>query len=220
MKKRKIVLSIFLSLVAVFIILGLLLSPAYVIGAAILLPIYALIIEYGRIVETDEWEKSVNHKAGFYSLIFTIFLQIGVFLKRFFETGNNPEPVYYLLIIFPVVLYYLIVLFQGVFSVKNARMILYVFGGIWILFALLSEGFTIGGLMQSLFGIGFLIVAGVSYGSTIISAFLSFLYAVFLIVFVIVNSKNPENLLILFLTMGLPLIISGTLLLKTEKGGE
>ena len=44
MKKRKVVLSIFLSLAAVFIILGLLLSPAYVIGAAILLPIYALII--------------------------------------------------------------------------------------------------------------------------------------------------------------------------------
>ena len=220
MKKRKVLIIGFTVMAAIFILLGIVVSPAYIAGVAVILPIYALIVDSGKIIESDEWEKRLNWKAGFYSYIFTLILLIAVFVNRFIETGKNPEPVYYLLIIFPTVLYYLIVLFQGVFSVKNARRILYVFGGIWILFAILSEGFTFAGLMQSLFGIGFIAIAGVTYVSSVVSALLSFFYAVFLTLFVIVNSKSPSIALALFSTMGLPLIISGALLLKTYKGGE
>ena len=100
----------------------------------------------------------------------------------------------------------------------SGRIILYIFGGWWILFSILSNGLTLAGIIQSSIGVGFIIPALLSYNFRKAASILCFLYAIFVIYFFLGNWKGTNILLLMLFIFPIPLYYSGIVFLH-KKGG-
>jgi hypothetical protein len=213
MKKFIPLWSIFL--IPATIILSVFLSPYFIVLMFLYFP---LTIFYTESQKYDEREIFIRYRAGYLTFQLSIFLFIVLFINQAITTKTNPDPIYYLLIIIPTIVYTMFLLLQRYDLATSGRIILYIFGGWWILFSILSNGLTIGGIIQSSIGVGFIIPAFLSHNYRKAAALLCFLYATFVIFFFIRGWKGTDILLLMLFVFPIPLYYSGIVFLH-KKGG-
>jgi len=202
-------------LIPVTIILSVFLSPYFIVLMFLYFP---LTIFYTESQKYDERETFIRYRAGYLTFQLSIFLFIFLFINQAITTKTNPDPIYYILIIVPDIIYTMFLLLQRYSLATSGRIILYIFGGWWILFSILSNGLTIRGIIQSSIGIGFIIPAILSYNYRKAAALLCFLYATFVIYFFLGGWKGTDILLPMLFVFPIPLYYSGMVFLH-KKGG-
>lgn len=205
------ILIIALALILVTIILSVFISPYFL---AMLLFLSPLSIIYTEARKGDEREKFIRYRAGYLALQLSIFLFVILFIQEALVSGKNPAVIHYLLIIFPIMVYTLFLLSESLNLAKSGRIILYVFGGWWILFSILSHGLTLESLIESPIGIGFLIPAFLSYRFKRVAGFISLLYATFLLVFLARSFKEPIFSATILFILPVPLYYTGIIFLR------
>ncbi|MCK4322047.1 hypothetical protein KAX08_05985 [candidate division WOR-3 bacterium] len=205
------ILIIALILILVTIILSVFISPYFL---AMLLFLSPLSIIYTEARKGDEREKFIRYRAGYLALQLSIFLFVILFIQEALVSGKNPAVIHYLLIIFPIMVYTLFLLSESLNLAKSGRIILYVFGGWWILFSILSHGLTLESLIESPIGIGFLIPAFLSYRFKRVAGFISLLYATFLLVFLARSFKEPIFSATILFILPVPLYYAGVIFLR------
>ncbi len=202
-------------LILATIILSVFLSPYFIVLMFLYFP---LTIFYTESQKYDERETFIRYKAGYLTFQLSIFLFIVLFINQAIITKANPDSIYYLLIIIPAVVYIMFLLLQRYNLATSGRIILYIFGGWWILFSILSNGLTLAGIIQSSIGVGFIIPALLSYNFRKAASILCFLYAIFVIYFFLGNWKGTNILLLMLFIFPIPLYYSGIVFLH-KKGG-
>ncbi len=214
MKKVSFLFGIII-LVIVTLILSIVFSPYFMMLMFLYFPLHLFYTESRM---ADEREKYIRYRAGYLTFQISIFLFIILFIQQAITTKTNPDAIYYLLVIFPIVIYSMFLLVQRLNLARSGRVILYVFGIWWILFAMLENGFTAGGFIQSSIGIGFFIPAILSYRFKKTASVLCFLYATFLVAFFLRAWKTPLLLLLMLFILPIPLYYAAIVFLKREGG--
>jgi len=212
MIKRILILALLLILVT--IILSVFISPYFL---AMLLFLSPISIIYTEAKKGDEREKFIRYRAGYLALQLSVFLFVILFIQEALFRGENPDVIYYLLIIFPIIVYILFLLSESLNLAKSGRIILYVFGGWWIFFSILSHGLSIESLIESPIGIGFLIPAFLSYRFKRVSGVISLLFATLLLVFLARSFKEPIFSATILFILPVPLFYSGIIFLRKEE---
>ena len=212
MIKRILILA--LILIILTLILSILISPYFF---AMLLLLSPLSIMYTETRKGDEREIFIRYRAGYLALQLTIVLFVILFIQEALMTGENPDVIHYLLIIFPIVVYTLFLLSESLNLAKSGRIVLYVFGGWWILFSIFSHGLSLESLVESPIGIGFLIPAFLSYRFKRAAGFISILFATLLLVFLARSFKEPIFSATILFILPVPLYYAGIIFLRREE---
>ena len=172
-----------------------------------------LIRELHPKTDLDERQIALSHWSSHLAFYLLIGLLLFVILTEYLATGKNPDPEWYMLLIVPLVVKLIISLFQNYGTLPAARYIAYFFAAIFILFVLLSHGFT----LESLIGFSPFIliliasaiipksprIAGVVY--LLLAVGLSFFFRGWL-------RLDVYTRLIMYSLIPLPLLISGVAL--------
>lgn len=212
MIKRILILTLILILLT--LILSVFISPYFL---AMLLLLSPLSIMYTEAQRGDEREKFIRYRAGYLALQLIIVLFVILFIQEALVTGKNPDVIHYLLIIVPIVVYALFLLSESLNLVKSGRIVLYAFGGWWILFSIFSHGLSLESLIKSPIGIGFLIPAFLSYRFKRAAGFISIFFATLLVVFLTRSFKEPIFSTTILFILPVPLYYSGIIFLRREE---
>jgi hypothetical protein len=108
-----------------------------------------LIREFRTRTDLDERQIQLSHFSSHIAFYFLLGMMLIVMIFEFYSKNKEPDPVWHMIVIVPLVLKFLISLFQNYGTLSTARWIGYFFGGIWVLFVLLSHGFHPGGLLEA-----------------------------------------------------------------------
>lgn len=210
---KKAVLLFGIILVLFTIIMSIFVSVFFLAMVFLFFPLSILYTEQKSV---DEREKFIRYKAGYLTLHLTIFLFVILFIQEALSTGESPQVIYYLLLIFPSVVYTFSFLSQRIDLARSGRIVLYVFGGWWIIFSLLSHGFTISSLIESPIGFGYLIVAFLSYRWKRLAGIIALIYGLFLLARLTGSFRDPQLSTALLVLIPLPLFFSGIVFLKKD----
>ncbi len=179
-----------------------------------------LIRELRPKTDLDERQIALSHWSSHLAFYLLIGLLLFVMLTEYVATGKNPDPQWYMLLIVPLTVKLIISLFQNYGTILAARYIAFFFAAVFILFVLLSHGFTLEALMESL---PFMIILS---ASLLISKFPRMAGVVYLLLAVGLTlffrgwlRLDIYTRLIMYSLIPLPLFISGVALViyKTEE---
>lgn len=173
-----------------------------------------LIRELRPKTDLDERQIALSHWSSHIALYVLIGLLLFVMLHTYVADGKNPDPEWYMLLIIPLVVKLIINLFQNYDKRRTAQLIGYFFTTIWLLFAILSHGFTLESGMEFLPFIPVYFVcwaagkwprpAGV--GFIVLSLFMLYFFGGWLRFEIYIR-------LIMYTLIPLPLLISGVILM-------
>lgn len=180
-----------------------------------------LIREFRKKSDLDERQIQISHFSS--HIVFYVLLAMILFVMIFeyFGQGQNPDPVWYMLIIIPLVIKFFISLFQNYGAVPTSQWIGYFFAGIWLIFVLLSHGLSLESLIESSPFLIILVVAYVSKKYPLPGGIAFILLAIGLLYFFRGWWKLDVYVRLLMYTLiPLPLLISGMALIIHSKVGQ
>ena len=95
-----------------------------------------------------------------------------------------------------------------------ARVLLGLFGGLWLLFALLGHGLSVAGLAESAFGLGLLVALGLSFWRPDVAGALACLEALGFTWMLLGRAELTPGSQTVLLGLILPTLVAGVMLLK------
>ncbi|MBN2363580.1 hypothetical protein JXL83_05570 [candidate division WOR-3 bacterium] len=119
------------------------------VASASVLFLSPVLLEFNRKRLIDERQIQISHfssHVSFYVVLALLFLVIN---REYISKGVNPPPQFYALIVVPFVLKMLISLYQNYGPVPTAQWTGYFFSFFWLLFVVLSHGFSAATLIES-----------------------------------------------------------------------
>ena len=128
-------------LLVVVIILAAQALPAVILVALIVTALGAPLIRELMGVDLDERQLAVARFSSHLAFYILLGLILFVMVHDYFAIGKQPPPVWYLLLIAPLMVKFLWVLFENYGYLLGARLIGLFLSSVFILFVLLSHGF-------------------------------------------------------------------------------
>lgn len=207
--------SIWLLLIALLIMIGRGL-PLPLLAVLVAIVFFApIIIEFSPKTKLDERQVYISHLSGHWGFYVFLGLTVLIMLRDYVRLGKNPAPEWYALLIIPLLVKFAISLYQNYDASKVAYAVGYGWAGVWLLFVLLSHGFSLTALIEF---IPFALVALLIFlfrKRMIVSGVLFVLFAVGLTFFFHGWWRLDLYVRLLMYTLvPLPLLVSGLVLLK------
>ncbi len=204
----------FLSIVVLFA--GLAFTPYLLL---LLLPFLLLKSGFGlpgAFNSRDERELLLSHKIGHITFFATYTLILILFISQHSHFTHGIPTEWVLLIVVPPAFYFFgdLALLKGLR--KSGLAIGWAFGGFWLLFALVSHGFTVGGLVESAIGGGILLTTFLALKQPAIGGSLFLLEGLFLFSLYLRSGLNPSTKLLMLIILALPLFLSGIFVLSEK----
>ncbi len=218
--KKNMAKSIWLLLVILFVTASAQsLSPVLLFLLALLL--IALPFWYGlrRNNFLDEREEQISHLSSHFSFYLTVILLLGVMLKEFIAAGKTVPNYFFMILLVPLMVKFIVNFVLSYGYKRSSRITGYLIGGGWILFCLLSEGFSVTGLIQIVPGI--LLITAVFLMSAI-----PLISGTFLIVFslgalyLFITRFDLYIAVLMSTLLSLPLAVSGLLAILSVRKNE
>ncbi len=177
--------------------------------------------EFSRKSDLDERQVFISHFSS--HIAFYVFLGLLLFtlLYLYAPQHKNPEPHWYALLLIPLVVKFLVSLFQNYGALQASRWIGYFFGFSWLLFAVLSHGASISLLIEALPFLFILLIAWYSRKNSLVAGIFFILLAGGMLLFF--NGWNRFDLfvrLLMYSLLPLPLFVSGVALVIARKKKE
>ena len=211
--------SLWLFLLVLLVMVANGLPPLVVGGLALIILLVPLWREYTTLSDLDERQRYISHLSS--HIAFYVFLGLVVFIivYRYLAKGQEVPPELNLLLIVPLVIKFLVSLFHSYGPLRTAQSIGYFFGGIWVLFALLSHGISLGSIMESLPFLLFIVIGQMAKRWPLVCGAAFVLLAVALIV--LFGAWRQMDLfvqLLMWLLIPLPLFTAGIALFYYARG--
>ena len=170
--------------------------------------------EFSRKSDLDERQVFISHFSS--HLAFYVFLGLLLFtlLYLYAPQHKNPEPHWYALLLIPLVVKFLVSLFQNYGPLRASRWIGYFFGFSWLLFAVFSHGASIASILEALPFLIIILVAWYSRKNALMARIVFILLAGGMLLFF--NAWINFNLfvrLLMYSLLPLPLFVSGVALI-------
>ncbi len=196
--------------------------PLWILSLLIIIALAApLIRENMGKTDLDERQIAISHLSSHIAFFVLIGLLLFVMLKNFVSEGINPNPEWYMLLLIPLIIKLLIVLFQNYGPELAARRIGYFFAAVFLLFLLLSHGFTLETVIEMVPFILIVLVAWLSKKSALVSGIGFLLLAIGLTLFFRGWLRLDIYVrLMMYSMIPLPLLVSGIALLVGTKNEE
>lgn len=196
--------------------------PLWLLSIFIIIALAApLVRENSKKTDLDERQIYIGHLSSHIAFFVLIGLLLFVMLEAYVSKGENPEPQWYLLLIVPLVIKFLLSLFLNYGAVRAASLIAYFFAGVWLLFVVLSHGISVDTLIGVLPFLPIIAIAWFAPKAPYISGIGFILLTIGLTIFF----RGWLNLdiyvrLIMYTLIPLPLLLSGIALLTGYKTRE
>lgn len=142
--------SLWLFAIVLFIMLASGLPQWLVYALVLIFLALPLVREFRPKTELDERQIVISRFSSHIAFYTLLALASLVMVHDYISAGQEPDPALTMIIIVPLVIKFLISLFQNYDIQQVARWIVIFFGGIWILFALLSHGPGLEGIIEAL----------------------------------------------------------------------
>jgi len=176
--------------------------------------------ESNLVNDVDERDRVIEYKASHISLLTTISFVVVFFVYNLVFKGKNPEQEWYLVLFIPIIVKWMFHVGHIKGSRKLGLAIGFVFGVIWLLFAILSNGISIAGLMQSVFALSILLPTVISLKWAKIGGPILMLIGMAMAVFFTkawaTNLNSVFHVLLMELILPFPVFFSGLLLLVSS----
>lgn len=207
----------FFVLIVVFSILGLLVSPFFLLGTIFTAIVFLFLRRGGILKDQDEMQEFLDYKSGYYSFYFMIFVATIFLIIKLLQNPHYVPPELAVIILLPLIFKFAV----GSFEYKNYKragfIISLLTGILWFLFSCLSEGFSISFLIEGSIGAGIILLSFLGLKFPEISGTL-FLLLSFLFIFALARSKFPAMTKIGILAfLPLPLLLSGFFYIFSKK---
>lgn len=215
---NKVIKNLWLFLLVVLIMLGNGM-PVWLIGALSLLILAApLVREFINPSHLDERQRYIGHFSSHIAFSAYLALLLFVMIFSYVHKGLNPPAELYLLLVVPLVIKFIISLFQNYGLKSAAQGIGYFFSAIWLLFALFSHGFSWETLMEMLPFLVLFFISWLANRSALVSGTGFILLSVALLFFFGGwNRFDVYTRLLMYALIPLPLFLSGGALLLSLK---
>lgn len=213
--------SIWLFAVVILVFVGRGLPVWLLIVFVVLLPGLPLLREISRKHGLDERQLYIGRFTSHVAFYVFIILILLIIIREFISKGENPANMWYMLLIVPLIVKLYISLFQNYGAVTGARLVCYFFGAVWLLFVLLSHGFSLGTLIESS---PFLLIIGLAWlagRQPLIAGIVLFLLSIGLLFFFGGWARmDIYGRLLMYALIPLPLAGSGVALILNSKFWE
>jgi hypothetical protein len=145
-----------------------------------------------------------------------LMLLVIIFLNKAVIQKIELSPEWLLLLIIPVFAKVAASIIMN-YSLKKAGLIIaWLFGAVWTGFALLSHGFSVAGLMESLIGLAILAGAAIGTKWRHIGGPILIAEGGLAIIFVLGTNWSPLMSLLMSLLLGFPLVLAGLLIFASK----
>ncbi len=125
--------------------------PLWLLSVIIVMALGApLVREFRKNTDLDERQVYISHFSSHIAYYVFLALLLFVILRSYLKSGINPDPEWYMLLIIPLVVKFLLSLFKNYGAVRASSWVAYFFGTVWLLFVLFSHGISFGALMEAL----------------------------------------------------------------------
>ncbi len=181
-----------------------------------------LIREFSGHSDLDERQRYISHLSSHIALYVIIGLILFVMVYESISHHEPPEPALFMILIIPLVIKFIISLFENYGATRASQLIAGFFAAAWILFVLLSHGFTLTMLIESLpFLLILLVVLLIRKKPLWAGLALIVLAAALTVIFRAWMRFDLYVRLLMYTLIPIPLIISGVALLwNTKSGGK
>ena len=164
--------------------------------------------EIGVLHDVDERLLQNSYRTSHVAFLSMILLVIVIIVDRCITGIEPPDDALVLLLIFPLIVKLGSSLLLNRSMLQAGMIIGCLFGAIWIIYALVSYGFSLEGLMQSLIGLGILATTGIALLSPLIGGVLLLIEACVTAV-LILRIEELMTKIFLFTTLSFPLLFAG-----------
>ena len=203
-----------LSILALFA--GLAFSPYWLL---LLLPFLFLKSGLGfpeKFAPRDERELLLNHKIGHAAFFATYALILLIFISQRRHVSGDVPVEWVLLLVLPPGFYF----FGDLAFVRGLRKaglaIGWALGAFWLLFTLVSHGFTLEGLVESGIGGGILLTTFLALKWPALGGSLFLLEGLLMIPFFLRSGLNASTKFLMLVILALPLLLSGIFILSEK----
>ncbi len=125
--------------------------PMWLLVVFIILALAApLFREFRKKTDLDERQLYISHFSSHISFYVIVGLILFVMIQEFVKTGVNPPSQWYMVLLVPLVIKFIISIFQNFGLRFGARGIGLFFASVWLLFVLFSHGFQFESLIGSI----------------------------------------------------------------------
>ena len=179
----------------------------------ILLLALPLLREITHRSDADERQIYISHYSSHLALYVFVALILFVMIHDYQLSGTQPDVKFYMLLLVPLVIKFIISLLQNYGAGTAGRWIGYFFASVWLLFALLDHGFSLMGVIQALPFIVLFALAWYSKKQPLICGILYIVLALAgLFFFKGWIKMGIYGLILMYTLVPLPVFISGTAL--------
>ncbi len=164
----------------------------------------------------DERETLLSHKIGHAAFFVTYTLILLIFILQRAQMQGDIPTQWVLLLVVPPAFYFFgdLALLKGLR--KSGLAIGWALGGFWLLFALVSHGFTVGGLIESTIGGGILLTTFLALKWPMLGGSLFLFEGLFALSMFLRSGLNPSAKILMLLILDLPLFLSGIFVLSEK----
>ncbi len=169
----------------------------------------------------DERQVYISHFSSHIAFYVFLALLLFILIYRYAPQHRNPESHWYALLLIPLVVKFMVSLFQNYGARAAARGIGFFFGFSWLLFVLLSHGFRLAFFIEAL---PFVLIVGAAWfcgKQPLLSGLFFILVAVGLAIFFHGWSRFDIFIrLLMFTLLPLPILVSGVALVFASRQKE
>lgn len=205
----KLINTIFFVLIVVFTILGLSFSPLFLLGSIGVAILFLFLKRGGILKDQDEMQEFLDYKSGYYAFYFTVIIAtIFLIIKLIKKPGDIP-PELAVIILPPLIFKFAIQCFEYKTYKRAGFLISLLIGAFWLLFSLLSEGFSFNFLIEGSIGASIILFSLIGLRFPKFSGIIFSLFS-FLLFYFLIRSNLPDLTKIgVGVFLPLPLLLSG-----------
>ena len=183
----------------------------------IFLPIFSLPVlrEISVVKDIDERQKLNCYRSSHLTFYIVLFFLLALMVGRGLYMREEIDPAFTLVIVYAVIVKVGSNLILNHPQRQAGIIIGLITGAWWLLFAMFSHGLTLAGLVESSIGLAILAATALAFFLPPVSGALLVLGSVISAVMTFLNVKDLTLLLYMMITMPLPLIIAGLLILSS-----
>jgi hypothetical protein len=204
---------------AACIALGAAVSKEFYVGL-VLLPFGRPILrEVGALADRDEWQRLISYRSSHIAFLVAMLIAATVFVKMAFIDGGEPPIAVSVILLVSLLVKFATLEFQGRARRRAALAVAWVVGGAWLLFTLVSHGFSVVSLIE---GAPCLLVLASGFvgmrwpkvgGGMLLAVGLGMLY-----LFVLAAGTTPVQKLLVATLLPIPVMLAGVFLFLGERG--
>ncbi|MBD3226301.1 MAG: hypothetical protein GF313_16350 [Caldithrix sp.] len=219
MKKLMNVLKSLWLLVVVLIVMLAAGVPLWIlIPILIILLAVPLLREFNPRSDLDERQLYISRLTSHVSLYVMNGLILFVLIREYFSHNQQPPSYWYMILLIPLVLKFMMSLFENYSPVLAAQWIGGFFASVWLLFVLLSHGFSLTNLMESVPFLLILVSVLLIRKRPLIAGFAFLILAAGLLIFFRAwLSMDVYVRLLMYTLLPMPLLICGVALIWHHK---